>query len=140
MESAGRATAAVLSDRYGHLLRTGVIIAAGPGNNGGDGWVVARALHRVDVPVWVASAGEASELCRHMAALARTEGVREVAPDGPWPATGLAVDSLLGTGATGAPRPLIAALLGRMHDLAVPVVAVDGPSGIDLHTGIVHGV
>ena len=140
MESAGRATAAVLSDRYSHLLRAGVVIAGGPGNNGGDGWVIARALHRVDVPVWVASAGPGSALCERMATLARSEGVREVPPDGPWPTVGLAVDALLGTGATGAPRPAVAALLGRILDLAVPVVAVDGPTGVDLLTGIVHGV
>src|SRR5215210_9464728 len=99
METAGRAVAVVLAERYAHLLRTGVLIAAGPGNNGGDGWVVARALHRLEVPVWVTSSGTASELCQRMARLARAEGVREVSPDGPWPAFGLAVDALLGTGA-----------------------------------------
>ena len=140
MESAGRATAAVLSDRYSHLLRAGVVVASGPGNNGGDGWVIARALHRVDVPVWVASAGAGSALCERMARLARAEGVREVSPDGPWPTVGLAVDALLGTGASGAPRPAVATLLGRLHDLAVPIVAVDGPSGVDLLTGMVHGI
>ena len=54
MECAGRAVAAVLRRP---LRRTGcahgVLVAAGPGNNGGDGWVVARALHRLEVPVWV---------------------------------------------------------------------------------------
>ena len=49
-----------------------------------------------------------------MAALARAEGVREVAPDGPWPRVGLAVDALLGTGAAGAPRAPMAALLERI--------------------------
>jgi NAD(P)H-hydrate epimerase len=139
MESAGRSTAAVLAQRYGHVLRAGVLVAAGPGNNGGDGWVVARALHRAEVPVWVASAGAGSELQEQMATLARAEGVREVSADGPWPAVGLAIDALLGTGAAGAPRPAIATLLGRMHDLEVPIVAIDGPTGIDLLTGIVHG-
>ena len=140
MECAGRATAVVMADRYGPLLRTGVLIAAGPGNNGGDGWVIARALHRAEVPVWVASAGSGSALCERMAKLARSEGVREVSPDGPWPTLGLAVDALLGTGATGGPRQVVAALLGRMHDLEVPVLAVDGPTGVDLLTGMVHGV
>src|SRR5688572_8725327 len=74
MESAGRAVAVVLADRYPQRLRTGVLVAAGPGNNGGDGWVLARALHRADVPVWVTAIEPASELCRRMARLARGEG------------------------------------------------------------------
>ena len=139
MENAGRAAAVVIANRYPQLLRSGVLVAAGPGNNGGDGWVVARALHRVDVPVWVTSTGKGSELRERMAALARAEGVREVAPDGPWPSLGLAVDALLGTGAAGAPRPDVAALLARLLDLEIPVAAVDGPTGVDLLSGNVHG-
>ncbi|MFL5403387.1 MAG: NAD(P)H-hydrate dehydratase [Gemmatimonadales bacterium] len=139
MESAGRAVAVVLADRYAYLLRTGILIAAGPGHNGGDGWVLARALHRADVPVWVASTGTGVELRERMASLARAEGVREVAPDGPWPGVGLLVDALLGTGASGAPRPPMETLLARMHDLEIPIVAIDGPTGVDLLSGIVHG-
>jgi hydroxyethylthiazole kinase-like uncharacterized protein yjeF len=139
MECAGRAVAVVLSDRYAHLVRAGVLVAAGPGNNGGDGWVVARALHRAEVPVWVTGSEPGSDLRERMARLARAEGVREVAPDGPWPSVGLVVDAVLGTGATGAPRPAIAALVARILDLEVPVVAVDGPTGVDLLTGVVHG-
>jgi len=139
MESAGRAAAAVLARRFAPALGQGVLVAVGPGNNGGDGWVVARALHRLDVPVWVAAApGERSPLGRLMAELARAEGVREVAPDGPWPTVGLAVDALLGTGASGPPRPNIAYLLQRVVDLAVPIVAVDGPTGVDLGSGTAH--
>ncbi|HEU4700291.1 MAG TPA: NAD(P)H-hydrate dehydratase [Gemmatimonadales bacterium] len=144
MECAGRAAVAVLADaaraRWPAALGTGVLIAAGPGNNGGDGWVMARALHRLGVPVWVAPlAGEPSPLNAAMRALARAEGVREVAPDGPWPSLGLVVDAILGTGARGAPRPPAAALLDRLADLRLPLLAVDGPTGLDLATGVVHG-
>jgi hydroxyethylthiazole kinase-like uncharacterized protein yjeF len=139
MESAGRAAAVVLADRYAALLRTGVLVATGPGNNGGDGWVLARALHRLDVPVWVTSSGTGTELRERMARLARAEGVREVAPDGPWPSIGIGIDALLGTGAAGAPRPVVAAVLARILDLEIPILAIDGPTGIDLLTGIVHG-
>jgi hydroxyethylthiazole kinase-like uncharacterized protein yjeF len=139
MESAGRAVAAVLAGRYGSLLRNGVLIAAGPGNNGGDGWVLARALHRLDVPVWVTSSTSGSDLREHMARIARTEGVREVAPDGPWPSVALVVDALLGTGAAGAPRPAVGTLLSRILDLELPVLAIDGPTGVDLLSGVVHG-
>jgi len=140
METAGRAAAAVLASRYAHRLREGVLVAAGPGHNGGDGWVLARALHRLDLPVWVtATPGAGAELRELMATRARREGVREVAPDGPWPSIGVAVDALLGTGASGAPRPPMAALLDRMVDLDVPILAIDGPTGVDLRSGILHG-
>jgi len=140
MESAGRAVAVVTAHRYPTRLADGLLIAAGPGHNGGDGWVVARALHRLGVPVWVTAApGEGAPLRERMARLARAEGVREVAPDGPWPRVGVLVDALLGTGASGPPRQPMAVLLERMHDLELPLVAVDGPTGVDLLSGIVHG-
>ena len=139
MESAGRACAAVIADRYGLAIEAGVIVAAGSGNNGGDGWVLARALHQADVSVWVAtSQGSRSPLCEAARARALAQGVRELAADGPWPAPALVVDALLGTGARGAPRPPVAALLERIRDLRRPIVAIDGPSGLDLGTGIVH--
>jgi NAD(P)H-hydrate epimerase len=140
MDAAGRAAAAVLTTRLPERLAAGVLVAAGPGNNGGDGWVIARALHRVDVPVFVAPAGEqGSPLNRLMAALAQSEGVRVVEPDGPWPSVGIAVDALLGTGARGVLRPPIVTLVERLNDLSVPLVAVDGPTGLDLATGTTHG-
>ena len=140
MECAGRATVAALASRFASRLGDGVLIATGPGHNGGDGWVIARALHRLDVPVWVTSPpGTGAPLREQMARLARSEGVREVPPDGPWPRVGLVVDALLGTGASGPPRPPVAALLERLLDLELPVVAVDGPTGVDLLSGIVHG-
>jgi hydroxyethylthiazole kinase-like uncharacterized protein yjeF len=141
MECAGRAVLAAMAPRFAARLGQGVLVAAGPGHNGGDGWVLARALHRLGVPVWVTApaGGTGAELRERMARLARAEGVREVAPDGPWPTVGLAVDALLGTGASGPPRPPVAALLERLLDLEVPVVAVDGPTGVDLLSGTVHG-
>jgi len=140
MEVAGRSIAGVLTARLAASLRRGVLVACGPGNNGGDGWVVARALHALGYSVSAAVVGDRpSELHRQAAGMARLAGVREVAPDGPWPAVGLVVDALLGTGAAGPPRPPMAALLARVADLAVPVVAVDGPTGLDLGTGVSHG-
>ena len=70
METAGRAVAAVIAARYPVRLGDGLLVAAGPGHNGGDGWVVARALHRVGVPVWVtAIPGEGAPLRERMARL-----------------------------------------------------------------------
>lgn len=140
MDAAGRAAAAVIASRFPDRLAGGVLVTTGPGNNGGDGWVIARALHRLDLPVFVAPVPtEASPLNREMAALARSEGVRVVEPDGPWPAVAIGVDALLGTGAKGALRPAVLALVERLNELEVPLVAVDGPTGVDLATGTAHG-
>lgn len=140
MDAAGRAAAAVLARRWPTEVRRGVLVAAGPGNNGGDGWVLARALHAAGVPVWVAPvAGATSALNRTAAAAATADGVRVLQPEGPWPQAGIAVDALLGTGASGPPRPAVAHLLDRLHDLHLPLIALDGPTGLDLGNGTVHG-
>jgi NAD(P)H-hydrate epimerase len=140
MEAAGRGIAAILTTRYPVALRAGALIACGPGNNGGDGWVVARALHALELPVWVVPVGGGgTELNRLEAGLARQAGVREVDAEGPWPNVGLVVDAILGTGAAGRPRDPIRPLLERLADLTVPIVAVDGPTGLDLADGVSHG-
>ncbi len=140
MDAAGRGAAWIVASRFGHLLSSGTILAAGAGNNGGDGWVTARALAAAGAPVWVASVeGTRSDACRSAAELALAAGVRQLPPDGPWPGAALAIDAILGTGARGAPRGPAQALLDRLHDLRVPVVALDGPTGLDLATGVVHG-
>ncbi len=139
MDAAGRAACHVAATRFPERLRAGVLVAAGPGNNGGDGWVFARAMHRLDVPVFVVpTAGDLSQLNQTTSHLARAEGVRVVEPEGPWPTVGLIVDALLGTGAKGPLRPHLAALVERLSDLALPTVAIDGPTGVDLGTGVTH--
>ena len=140
MASAGRAVASVLLDRFPHAARQGVLIAAGAGNNGGDGWVLSRTLHRLGVPVWVAAVeGKGGALRDRAEALARADGVRTVALDGPWPAVTLLVDALLGTGAAGPPRGAVAQAVERLRDLALPICAIDGPTGLDLESGVSHG-
>jgi NAD(P)H-hydrate epimerase len=140
MECAGRAVAAVLAARHPAAARRGVVVAAGHGHNGGDGWVLARALHRHGLPVWVAPIpGTQAPLTKEVADRARTEGVREVAADGPWPAAGVLVDALLGTGASGAPRGPVGTAAERLTESALPIVAVDGPTGLDLANGVTHG-
>jgi NAD(P)H-hydrate epimerase len=65
--------------------------------------------------------------------------VREVTVDGPWPAAGLLVDAILGTGASGPLRGAVSGLTERLSDLDLPLVAIDGPSGLDLGDGVQHG-
>ena len=140
MEAAGRAVAQLVATEYPTVLRAGVLVAAGHGNNGGDGWVAARALRAGGVPVRVSEVEhERSPDCAANRALAMAEGVELVPPDTPWPEVGVVLDAILGTGAAGVPRGAVGELAARVAEYAGPVVAVDGPTGLDLSTGEASG-
>jgi NAD(P)H-hydrate epimerase len=139
MEAAGRAVAHTLLREYPAVLARGALVVAGAGNNGGDGWVAARALHAGGVPVWVAAVDPKTDDAIDNRALARVDGVREIGRDEPWPSAAVAVDALLGTGATGPARGDVLALAQRLVAYGAPIVAVDGPTGLDLTSGEAHG-
>jgi len=139
MDGAGRAVAAVMAREHEAALAKGVLVCCGRGNNGGDGWVAARALAALGVSVTaVALPGDLSPDNIANRELAVRHGVRLVGLEDHWGALGLAVDALLGTGASGAPKGETAAAVDRLMRLGVPVVAVDGPTGLDLSAGRVH--
>jgi len=117
----------------------GVLIAAGAGNNGGDGWVLARALHATGVSVWVSALDPKTDDAIDNRALARLDGVRELGRDEAWPQAAVAVDALLGTGAAGPAKGDVLALAQRVAEYGAPVVAIDGPTGLDLTSGEAHG-
>ena len=58
MQRAGIAAAGEISGRYSEQLKTGAVVFTGPGNNGGDGWVVAGTLARAGVEVTVVEVGK----------------------------------------------------------------------------------
>jgi NAD(P)H-hydrate epimerase len=139
MDAAGRAVAHVLIREFPDALTRGALIVAGAGNNGGDGWVLARALHAARVPVSVAALDPKTDDSIDNRALARLDGVHELATGEPWPAAAVVVDALLGTGASGPARGDVLALAERIATHSVPVLAVDGPTGLDLSSGEAHG-
>ena len=139
MEAAGRAVAHVIAQQYPDVLARGALVVAGAGNNGGDGWVTARALHAAGIPVWVAALDPKTDDAIDNRALARMDGVRETGRDEPWPAAAIAVDALLGTGAAGPARGDVLALAQRLVTYGAPIVAIDGPTGLDLSSGEAHG-
>ncbi|HEX4628818.1 MAG TPA: NAD(P)H-hydrate dehydratase [Gemmatimonadales bacterium] len=139
MEAAGRAVADVITREFPGVLARGALVVAGAGNNGGDGWVVARALNATGVPVWVAGLDPKTDDAIDNRALARVDGVRESGREEPWPAAAVAVDALLGTGAAGPARGDVLALAQRLVAYGAPIVAVDGPTGLDLSSGEAHG-
>lgn len=143
METAGRAVAQVLVAEMPAVTTggapPGVLIVAGAGNNGGDGWVIARALHAVGIPVWVAAVDPKTDDAIDNRALARVDGVRELGREEAWPQAGVAVDALLGTGAAGPAKGDVLALAERLAAYGAPILAVDGPTGLDLTSGEAHG-
>lgn len=137
MQRAGAAAAGEIARRYPDRLACGVAVHAGPGNNGGDAWVVATALARAGIQVavrqWAAEAPRTPD--------ARFEFERAHAAGVTAAVTGreaLVVDGLLGTGARAGDPALLAeyaAVLGAARDAGAPVVALDVPSGLDATTG-----
>ncbi len=143
MDRAGSATAHEIRRRFGSLTGRRVLVCCGPGNNGGDGWVVARVLAAagVAVDVWEAAPARSDDA---IAARARARGeggrtLREVAPDAARAvAYDVVVDALLGTGSSGAPRGAIAdaaAMVTSQRERGARVAAVDLPTGLDATTG-----
>ena len=129
MERAGRATAEAIWRFAGPLE---ALVLCGPGNNGGDGYVIARALAERGVNVRVAALAEPKGGAAWAARVAWGGTPEQIAEAAPAP---LLIDSLFGTGLG---RPLDAALsekLGELADAARVRVAVDLPSGVATDDG-----
>ena len=137
MERAGAAVALEIRRRW---PVTDVVMVAGPGNNGGDGFVAARLLRDAGWPVRLALLGDKTSL-RGAAAIAasRWDGETVAAQPEVLNSAGLVVDALFGTGLTrpleGGARAMVAAINARK----ATVIAVDLPSGIDADSGAVLG-
>lgn len=148
MENAARSCAEEIERRWRPLSDLRVIVVCGSGNNGGDGFAIARHLYcRYSAsPVIVcvapttpgASAGDARtanlESVRRLGIPCHEGGLsalQEVLVTG----ADLLVDCLLGTGSSSAPRADMASIIRLMNSSALPIIAVDIPSGIDVDTG-----
>ena len=137
MERAGRAVTRAITARFAPQP---VLVACGPGNNGGDGWVIARRLAAAGWPVRLASLVEAQHLSGDAAEVAtRWPGAVEPLDEAHGAFAGLVVDALFGAGLA---RPLegtAKAVVDGWNDHGAAVVAVDMPSGVDGSTGAVLG-
>ncbi|MEC5399973.1 NAD(P)H-hydrate dehydratase [Uliginosibacterium sp. H1] len=140
MERAGRAAAEVALRILGEASSC-VLVVAGPGNNGGDGFVVARLLKEAGRDVVVACGSDARVLPPD-AAIAReawdAAGGRTVADfvGSQW---GLVVDALFGIGLKRPVDGRHAECIARINAMGCPVLALDVPSGLDADTGAVRG-
>ncbi|MGH7646479.1 MAG: NAD(P)H-hydrate epimerase, partial [Gemmatimonadaceae bacterium] len=138
MQRAGAAAAGEIARTFGAELAHGVVVFAGPGNNGGDGWVVARCLAAAGVSVHVIATGDPStEDSRAERALAQP-GLTQARPAN----ARVIVDAMLGTGAGGKPRGAITAAIqdiARARAAGAAVVSLDLPTGVDADTGEAEG-
>jgi hydroxyethylthiazole kinase-like uncharacterized protein yjeF len=133
MQAAGRAVARAVLRRF-RPVRT--LVLAGPGNNGGDGYVAARLLEQAGWPVSVAALAPPRPGSDAAVAAARWRG--PMLPFTPAEAAraGLVIDAVFGAGLTRPVEGLVAATLAASGG---PLVAVDVPSGLDGATGQVRG-
>ena len=137
MEKAGRAVADAVAR---HPLGTRVLVVAGPGNNGGDGFVAARVLSERGYPVRLMLLGDAAALKGDAAeAAARWKGAVEAATADSVTG-GVIVDALFGAGLNRAVEGEARALIEAMNASGAKVIAVDLPSGINGASGAVMGV
>lgn len=143
MERAGVAMAAEILAHYPLRRALRTLLVCGGGNNGGDGFVIARELHRAGVQVSVVAtkdeySGDPAtnlQVLRNLGVEVRgADGLDELL-DG----AGLVVDALLGTGFSGEVREKEADLIRKIN-AAGTTVAVDIPSGVDGSTGEVGSV
>jgi ADP-dependent NAD(P)H-hydrate dehydratase / NAD(P)H-hydrate epimerase len=138
MENAGRAVADAVSEHY----PTGrVVVLCGPGNNGGDGFVVARLLAALGRDVSLGLFGARDKLKGDAAKNARLwTGPVPKAEDVTLAGAAVIVDALLGAGLDRDVTGELAELITEINASGVPVVAVDVPSGVDGASGAVRGV
>jgi NAD(P)H-hydrate epimerase len=144
MENAGRGIAEIL---LAENPKGKVVICCGRGNNGGDGFVIARHLNAAGVDVQVLLFANPKELigdaCMNHAIIAHSdipmkvltspsvEDLKSIFKDAVW-----VVDALVGTGQKGVLRSPLDIVVRQINESGVKVLAVDLPSGLDADTGI----
>jgi NAD(P)H-hydrate epimerase len=151
MERAGVGAAEIVLRHFPHVRKTGVLVVAGKGNNGGDGFVLARALRRRRVRCEVVLAAPRNaiqgparaKMLAWQRAGGRTQVVTEanLAPlQRAFARAGCLIDGLFGTGIRGTVTGLAAEIITLMNASGLPTVALDLPSGLDADTGEPAGV
>ncbi len=146
MENAGRNLAHLARVRFldGDPRGRRVVVAAGPGGNGGGALVCARRLHNWGADVWVVLArpepamapvpAHQLDIIKRMGVpVGQADGVTAVAP-GP---VDVIIDGIIGYSLSGAPRGAAAELIRWANASGAPILSLDGPSGVDATTGSV---
>jgi len=142
MENAGRGVAEQLLQLGVHGT---VVICCGSGNNGGDGFVIARHLDlrrlTVKVLLWGDDERRPADAATNYQVLSRSgvpiaRGADVANLDGELSGADWIVDALLGTGARGEVRSPLAETITAINAAGARIMAVDLPSGLDANTGV----
>ena len=140
MQRAAQAAWRALRRRWPQLRK--LCVLAGPGNNGGDGYLLAAIARRAGWDVQVYSLADPARL-RDAAAQAYAEACAQGVQVQPWHAEavldGLLVDAMLGTGLAGELREPYASAVARINASGLPCLALDIPSGLCADTGRLWG-
>lgn len=140
MERAGAVAAQIALEMLPDTSRA-ILIVAGPGNNGGDGFVMARLLKQAGRKVSVAFCGDQNKLSpdarqAHDAWQAMSGCTLSSFPDGDF---GLIVDALFGIGLSRPIEGMAKEWIAQINAAPCPVLALDIPSGLNAETGIATG-
>ncbi|HNR77018.1 MAG TPA: NAD(P)H-hydrate epimerase, partial [Parvularculaceae bacterium] len=137
MEAAGSAAASFI---IRNISKRPVAILCGPGNNGGDGFVVARKLKEAGWTVRLGLVGDKSYLKGDAALMAGLfDGAIEPLSASVMEGAGLIVDALFGTGLARAIESPEREVIEAANAHPAPKIAIDIPSGVDADTGAVLG-
>ncbi len=151
MERAGSGVVATLEQTFGSPRGKTVTIFCGKGNNGGDGFVVARLLHRKHCKVNVCLMalpqelkGDAKTMYQRFSKLAGTPKILVLPSQDTMHQlinrSDLLVDALLGTGISSPVKGHYQTAIETMNASGLPTIAVDIPSGIHTDTGAIMGI
>ena len=140
MQRAAQAAWRALRRRWPQVRK--LCVLAGPGNNAGDGYLLAVLARRAGWDVQVYSLADPARL-RDAAAQAYAEACAQGVQVQPWHAEavldGLLVDAMLGTGLAGELREPYATAVARVNASGLPCLALDIPSGLCADTGRLWG-
>ncbi|MBM7624036.1 NAD(P)H-hydrate dehydratase [Sporohalobacter salinus] len=151
MENAGQAVVDTVFELLDYNLESQVVILAGGGNNGGDGFVIARLLNNLGIGVKVFLLGKSEKVSGdaevnlnvlksldfEIIELEIEDDLQYVMQE--LKRSDLIVDGLLGTGIKGELRGLVPDLIDLINSTDYPVLSIDIPSGLDADTGYPHG-
>ncbi len=153
MENAGRAVFETMHEAFSPLKDKRILVLCGSGNNGGDGYVLARLLllEGVQISVGYVDPPKSEDAEIHFKALknvlthskTKKTVLKKVDPKLPlseqFGNMDIIVDALMGTGFAGVPRASISNTIRQINESGLPVISIDVPSGINSDSGAIPG-